>query len=115
MTGGGAARALGPAGGLLVWAGHFGALYAMHALACERGLADARLLGLPLMPAAGLAVTLAALLVLVLLARPALAAFRHDAMEGGEEEGRFRHWLTVASAGAAGVAILFQAAPCPQT
>lgn len=111
MTGGGAARALVPAGGLLVWVAHFGALYALHALACERGLADARLLGLPLLPAAALAATLLALLALFLLARPALAAFADDAAEGSEEEYRFRHWLTVASAGAAAVAILFGTTP----
>lgn len=108
---GGAFRALWPVTGLLIWGAHFGTLYAIHAVACERGLADARLLGLPFVPALASAATIAALLALALLARPALARLGIPELDGGEEEPRFRLWLALTASAAAGLAILFQTVP----
>jgi hypothetical protein len=103
---GGAAQALRPTLGLLVWGVHFGVVYAAHALACERRLAGWHVLGLPFVQAVTAAVTLCALGLLVLLARgPRFVA------DGGEEEPGFREWLAAAACLAAAIAILFQAMP----
>jgi hypothetical protein len=47
-----------PLAGLLVWAAHFAAIYAINALACARGLAGGSLAGFPAVPAAITAITL---------------------------------------------------------
>ncbi|HYF07367.1 MAG TPA: hypothetical protein VD970_07070 [Acetobacteraceae bacterium] len=107
----GAAGVVLPAAGLAVWGTHFGAIYAINALACERGLTGMHVLGLPLVPALILAATALALAALVPLVRP---AFRHgapDATEGGETEPRFTRWFAAGSSVYAALAILFQAAP----
>ena len=98
-----------PAAGLAVWGAHFGAIYAIHAHACERGMAGKALLGLPWVPALVVGATLLALVVLavlILLARPGGAA-----TDGGEAEPRFTLWFGAAACVVAGFAILFQAAP----
>jgi hypothetical protein len=71
--------------GLLVWATYFLALYVLAALACERGFADVRIAGAPVVPfaaACGLIVTLAITLALAVFAhrhlrsaRPRVTAF----------------------------------------
>ncbi|MCR0983727.1 hypothetical protein [Roseomonas populi] len=105
-----AARAvLWPAAGLAVWGAHFGAIYAVHAHACERGLQAGQLLGLPWVAALVAAATLlalAALALLFLLAQPVRAA-----TEGGEPEPGFTRWFGAAACVLAGFAVLFQAAP----
>lgn len=103
---GGAAHALRPALGLMVWAAHFGVMYATHALACERGLAASRVLGLPFVQAAAAVATVGALGLLLLLARrlPLTA-------DGGEEEPGFLRWLAAAACVLAAIAIVFQAMP----
>lgn len=99
------------AAGLALWALHFGLIYAINAHACERGLAGARLLGLPWVPAlVGLA-TLAALLPLMLLLRSAVAGLGGPRLEGGEAEPRFTRWFAAAITSYAILAVLFQAAP----
>ena len=108
---GGVFRVLWPVAGLLIWGTHFGVLYAVHSLACERDLASARLLGLPFVPVLASAATFVALLALVLLAKPAVARLGVPEADGGEEEPRFRLWLAVAASSAAGLAILFQTMP----
>jgi hypothetical protein len=57
-----------PVAGLLVWAAHFAAIYAINALACARGLAGGTLAGLPAVPAAVTIATLVALAALVAIA-----------------------------------------------
>jgi len=108
---GGARRALWPAAPLLVWGAHFGVVYAVHALACERSLAGLRVLGLPFVPALCVAATALALAALLLLARPGIAALRRDGVEGDAGEPGFRLWFAAAAALAAAVAILFQTMP----
>lgn len=100
MTGG-AWTTLRPALPLLVWGGHFTAIYALHAVACERGL-DAAFVRLGVALA-----TLAALGALALLFRQGAL----PALDGPEPEPEFRRWLIAAFALAAGVAVLFQALP----
>ncbi|MFC7477231.1 hypothetical protein ACFQS7_22910 [Dankookia sp. GCM10030260] len=97
--------------GLVVWAGHFTAVYAVSALACERGLVADSLLGLPLVPAlVGLA-TLLALALLALVLRPALADPEMALTEGGEAEPRFTRWFAASTAVLAALAVVFQAVP----
>lgn len=98
-----------PAAGLAVWGAHFGAIYAVHAHACERDMAGRELLGLPWVPALVGGATILALVVLavlILLARPGGAV-----TDGGEAEPRFTLWFGAAACVVAGFAILFQAAP----
>lgn len=103
---GGAAHALRPALGLVVWGVHFGVIYAAHALACERGLAASRVLGLPFVQAIAAIATVGALGILLLLARGLPVA-----ADGGEEEPGFRQWLAAAACILAAIAIVFQAVP----
>jgi hypothetical protein len=96
--------------GLAVWAAHFGAIYAVNALACERDLA-LRPLGLPFVPAAVIGLTLLAVLALALILRRAVRRLAPPHDEGGEEEPRFTTWFAAATAALAALAVLFQAAP----
>lgn len=100
------------AAGLAIWAGHFGLIYMVHALSCERHWAHGRLLGLPAVPLAIAALTLVALALLALVARgawPRLGGGPLD--EGGEAEPRFTAWFAVASAAYSALAVLFQSVP----
>jgi len=98
--------------GLAVWAAHFGAIYATNALACERGLASGPgVLGLPFVPTVVAGLTLAALAVLGLLLRWALARLDPPLDEGGEAEPRFTRWFAAATSALAALAVLFQAVP----
>lgn len=100
-----------PLAGLVVWAAHFAAIYAISAVACERGLAGQRVLGLPWVAAlVGLA-TVVALVVLAVAARPAWHAPRGPVLDGGEAEPQFSRWLAGSSAALAALAVLFQALP----
>lgn len=98
----------------LVWAGHFGAVYAFNGVVCARGLDGETLLGLPLATVAVTAATLLALLaVALLLAR----AVRGAGPAGGAADPglrRFARWFTVAGAGTALVAILWTCLPALQ-
>ncbi|MBX9753074.1 MAG: hypothetical protein K5Q68_26035 [Roseococcus sp.] len=96
------------AAGLAVWAGHFTVIYAVTALACERGLTGRMLLGLPLVPAmVGLA-TLLALALLGLVMRPGLPGITDRAQE---TEPHFTRWFAAATALLSALAVLFQAVP----
>jgi hypothetical protein len=97
--------------GLAIWAAHFGALYAGNALACERGPAGSRLLGLPFVPSLVVLATLAALVPLLLLLRAAARRIAGPLTEGGEAEPGFTTWFAAASSAYAILAVLFQAAP----
>lgn len=108
---GGALRALRPTAPLFLWGAHFGAIYAVHAFACERGYDRAEVLGLPFVQALVGGATILALLALALLAWAPLARMGLPEVDGGEEEPRFRLWLLFAACCAAGLTILFQATP----
>jgi hypothetical protein len=100
------------AAGLAVWAAHFGAVYGVHALACERTWAGGTLLGLPFVPAAIGGLTLLALLALVLIYRAARRRMPvGPRSEGGEAEPRFTAWFAAATAAYSALAVVFQAAP----
>jgi len=99
------------AAGLALWAVHFGVIYAINALACERGLAGTRLFGLPWVPAmVGLA-TLIILLPLGLLLWSAMSRLDQPLAEGGEAEPRFTLWFSAATTGYAILAVVFQTVP----
>ena len=97
--------------GLVVWAGHFTAIYAVSAVACERGLLDRSLLGLPWVPALVVIATLVALVLLGLVLRPALAGLGPSWSEGGEAEPRFTRWFAASTAILAVLGVVFQAMP----
>lgn len=99
------------AAGLALWAAHFGVIYALNALACARGLAGARLFGLPWVPAVVGLATLAALLPLGLILWSAVSRLGEPLTEGGEAEPRFTRWFAAATTGYAILAVVFQAAP----
>jgi hypothetical protein len=98
--------------GLALWAAHFGAIYAVHALSCEREWAQFRLLGLHWVPVAVVLLTVAALGALFLVFRAARHRMGPGPWdEGGEAEPRFTAWFAAATAAYSALAVLFQAAP----
>jgi len=103
-----------PSAGFLVWAAHFGALYAVHAHACERDMAARSLLGLPWVAMLVVGATWLALVALALLFRlswPGTGAEGHGATEAGETEPDFTRWFGAAACAVAGFAVLFEAVP----
>ncbi|MGX9966283.1 hypothetical protein ACVFYP_23375 [Roseomonas sp. F4] len=106
-----AATVFAGASGLVLWALHFTAIYAINAFACERGREDALLFGLPWVPVmVGLA-TLAILLPLALVLAFSLRGLGRPVTEGGQAEPRFTLWFAAATSLYAVLAVLFQAAP----
>jgi hypothetical protein len=100
------------AAGLAVWAAHFGLIYLVNALACERHWAGGQVLGLPWVPLAVAVLTAAALALLWLIFRGARRDMpRGPWDEGGEAEPRFTAWVTAGTAAYSALAVLFQAAP----
>lgn len=97
--------------GLAVWAGHFGAIYAANAVACERGLAEERLLGLPWVVTMVGGATLVASAALALILHATLPALPRPLYEAGETEPRFTRWFAMATAVLAGIAVVFEAVP----
>ncbi|MBP0444427.1 hypothetical protein J8J14_06505 [Roseomonas sp. SSH11] len=98
-----------PAAGLGVWAAHFGAIYAIHAFACERGFAGEQLFGIPWVMAMILGVTILALLMLGLLF---WLGYPGGALtQGGEAEPRFTLWFGAIACVVSAFAVVFQAAP----
>jgi hypothetical protein len=100
---------VGIAAGFALWALHFTLIYAINAVACERGLEGSTLLGLPWVPVLVAIATLLVMVPLVLLLRGSIGRLR--AAEGGEAEPGFSRWFTAAAAGYAMLAVVFQAAP----
>lgn len=97
---------------LIVWALHFTVVYAVNAYVCARGLAEARLFGLPASPALATAATALALLaVAVVYLRAARRLPRGPAAREGEDEPRFLAWFTAAAALLSGAAILLEWVP----
>jgi hypothetical protein len=97
--------------GLVIWAAHFAAIYAVNAVACERALAGTRLVGLPFVPAVVGGLTVLAVGALVLVMRSGLRGLAPPLDEGGEGEPRFTRWFGVATAALAALAVVFQAVP----
>jgi hypothetical protein len=97
--------------GLAIWASHFTAIYAATAIACERGAAARSLLGVPLLSAFALVITLLALSVLGLILRPALRTGTLSLAAAAQAEQWFAQWFTIGAAGLAALAVLFQAVP----
>lgn len=62
------------AAGLLIWAAHFGTVYAINALACARGFDTASIAGFSAVPAGVSLATLLAVLAIVLTAWAARAS-----------------------------------------
>lgn len=104
-------RVLFSVAGLVVWAGHFTAIYAISALACERGLATRVLFGLPWVPALVCLTTLLALVLLGLVIRPALKGLAVPLMDGGEAEPGFTRWFAASTALLAALAVVFETVP----
>ncbi|MGE0370678.1 MAG: hypothetical protein AB7Q01_02185 [Gammaproteobacteria bacterium] len=106
--------------GLIVWAIHFGVVYTMTAIACERGFAGNRLLGLPLIPVLVIGATIVGIGAVALIG---LKAWRH--LDRGlalpKEDGwpDFIPWFTASGALLGGLAILWEGMtalfvePCP--
>ncbi len=92
-------------GGLSVWAAHFTILYAFNALACARGAARAQVGEPNLVAVVATGATMAAavaltFVIVVAIRTPVAAAHRND-------PARFLRFISIAGAGLAGVAIIF--------
>ena len=99
--------------GLLIWALHFALVYAVTGIACARGLGQATVLGVALVPAVVAVATLAA------LAATAAVVMRTrrspwPAAGASEESGRFVRWMTAAFAALGLLAILWVGLPAVQ-
>jgi hypothetical protein len=95
--------------GLLIWALHFGLVYAANAIACARGLAGAAWFGLPALTLVVLGITALALAAVGMIAWRAWRSLDGGlAGEEGEDMPRFTAWLAVGAALLAGLAILWE-------
>lgn len=97
-------------GGLLIWAVHFGVIYGLNALACARGFAELRWLGVGVV-AWGIAIATVAALAAVLALT--IAAVLNTRRPGVREDpaSHFLEWMTAAFGGCATVAIVWDALP----
>jgi len=112
MRGGGFAPILGAIAGLVVWAAHFAAIYAVTAYACARGAEAARLVGVGLVPAAVLGATVVALLAAgAVLVRAGRRLRRGPPAGEREDRGEFLPWFTAGTTLLAIVAILYEGVP----
>jgi hypothetical protein len=103
---------LGAAAGMLVWAAHFGLVYAANAVACARGFAGRALLGLPLVPVLVMGATALALTAVGWIAWRARRRLYADLSgEDGEDDPQFTVWLTYAVALVSALAILWEGIP----
>ena len=84
--------------GAVIWAVHFGVIYGFTALACARGFADTRLLGVSVVTAAILGATV--------LAAGAVLAFVVPALRAGL--GSFENWMTTGTGAFALLAIVWE-------
>ena len=84
--------------GILIWAAHFGFIYAFVALACARGFAEAKWLGFDAVTVSVVAATL--------LAAGAVLAFLAPAIRNGL--GSFENWMTASAGALALLAIVWE-------
>jgi hypothetical protein len=98
--------------GLAIWASHFGAIYAINALACARGAGDANLWGFPAVPAAVTVTTLVAIAALIALAI-AVRSGRHPEFPEGAapRTERFLNQISLTVAGIATLGVVWDALP----
>ncbi len=103
---------LGAVASMLVWAVHFLVVYGAQATACARGLAGASLLGLPLIPAMVLGLTLLALAAITWIGLRARHRLR-GALSGeeGETQPQFTVWMAAAISLLSALAVLWEAVP----
>ena len=84
--------------GAIIWAIHFTVIYGFAALACARGYADLKVLGMSLVTSGVLGATILALVAALAIARRALRS--------GVES--FETWMTASVAGLASLAIVWE-------
>ena len=98
--------------GSLVWAMHFGVVYATTAIICARGQAERLLLGWPVLPVLVLGATGVALAAIGSIALSAHRRLPSDLSgEEGEDDPLFMVWLSLAIALLSGLAILREGIP----
>ena len=95
----------------LIWAGHFGLVYAINGAVCARAPEGAMLLGYPLSVALVAAATVLALAWVAVLLVMALRGSGPAGHVASVDPRRFARWFVVAGAGAALVAILWVGLP----
>ncbi len=95
----------------LIWAGHFGLVYAMNGIACERGLDGASLLGFPAVPVLVVVATVAALLVTGWILLRCVTGGGPADHVGSEDPREFARWFTGAGAASSLLAILWVGLP----
>ena len=95
-------------GGLLVWIANFVFVYVFAAVACARGFADARVLGLPIVTLATLLSSLIAGAITVLIVR---RGYRLHTAVDMDEHTRFIGFVTFAGGALALVALVLLVMP----
>jgi hypothetical protein len=95
-------------GSLLVWMANFVVVYVIAALACARGFADMRLAGLPIVPVATTACSVAAAVVTFVLLRRGARELRDRA---GSDHSRFLGFVALTTSVLALIALVLVALP----
>lgn len=95
-------------GSLLIWLANFVIVYVIGALACARGFADVRILGIPLVSIAATASSLAAAAVTVALLRKGHIALRD---RYASEHSRFIGFVALMTSALAFIALVLVALP----
>lgn len=98
----------------LIWGLHFGLVYGVNGLACERGLGDAGLMGFPAVPTAVVVATAAAMLVTGWVMVRCITGGGPAAHVGSRAPRDFARWFTGAGAAGSLVAILWVGLPAVQ-
>ena len=99
------------AGGLIVWAVRFLAVYIIVALACARGWSDATFLGLRVVDSVPVLATILGVAVCLALILNAFARLRALPAGGAAENSRFVHVVAALIAGIAMLAMILETAP----
>lgn len=98
----------------LIWAGHFGLVYAINGMACARGLGEASLLGLPAVPLLVVLATVAGMLLAGwVMVRSITGGGPADHVDSRDPR-EFARWFTAAGAASSLLAILWVGLPAVQ-
>ncbi|HEV7346211.1 MAG TPA: hypothetical protein VGN60_11335 [Devosia sp.] len=98
--------------GLVIWAAHFGIIYAVNALNCERRWMDQTVLGMGLVPFAITMATIAAVLGLAIIAALAFLDKAPNLPDAANERTSvFFRKLTITVTALALVAVIYQTIP----
>lgn len=98
--------------GLLIWASHFTVIYAVNALACERGWADDRVIGMDYVPFMIMVATLVAVGTLALVGVLAYLGRTPDLRDAsGVRVSAFLRKLTMTIVGLSLLAVIYEAVP----